>query len=283
MYPSLDTIDDAAFARLSRQLTPAAFYVRVDDNIRVTSYNAAAGVTLACRGRVLTCDEGVKPSADTQTPNTDRTAKTTIVRTAEGWLLGGQVFVTAGAPLVGQCFVVVELVQGESTAALALQTLAAGYVTAKQPLNWPGQPIGNSLDGAGALRAIAGTTPGAGTEFTETVPTGARWELLAFNATLVTAAAVANRVPIIIIDDGANLLWDYITPGNETASLSWTNNWAPGVNPVFTAANNTFVGPLPIGLRLLAGHRIRSLTVAIQGADQYASPKYLVREFLEGA
>jgi hypothetical protein len=276
-------LDDATLDRLRVQLTPSAFYMRVDDNIRVTSYNAAAGVSLALRSRFLGLDGEIMPSADLQTPNTDRSAKSTIVPTPEGWLLGAQIFAVAGTPLIGQCFVVVEIVQGLGSSAIVLQTLAAGYVTAKQPLSWPGAPIASSLDGAGALRAIVGTVPGAGAEISETVPTAARWELLTFAAQLTTAVAVANRVPVLVIDDGTNNEFLWPAQGNETASLAWQNHWAQGSPSAFTLGALTSNGPLPTNNRLGAGFRIRTSTVALQGADQWSSPKYLVREWQEGA
>jgi hypothetical protein len=280
---TLDTLDDAAFARLSRQLTPAAFYLRTDDQIRVTSYNAASAVILTARSRILGCDGAVAPSVDTHTPNTDRTARSTILRGMEGWLLGGQVFVSSGAPLIGQCFVVVELVQGEGAAAVALQTLAAGYVTAKQPLSWPGQPIAQSLDGGGAIRAIVGSVPGAGNNFSETVPTGARWELLSLEAALINSATVANRTVALTIDDGAAIYFidspAFVTTASQTSAYSFAQGESKLVAPVLTGV----MGNLPGNNRLLAGHRIRSSVINLQAGDAFSAPNMLVREWIEGA
>jgi hypothetical protein len=40
---------------------------------------------------------------------------------------------------------------------------------------------------------------------------------------------------------------------------------------------------LPSMMFLSAGHRIRTVTAAIQAADAYTAVQYLVREWLEGA
>jgi hypothetical protein len=263
--------------------TPSSMFMRFDDNIRVTSYNALASVGLTIRARVMTADGGIDDSVDTQTPNTDRTAKTTIVRTDEGWLLGGQVAVTAAAPLVGQTFVVVEIIKGDTANALAVQLLAAGYVSAKQPLMFP-QAIGaSSLDGGGALRSITGTTPAAGAEISETVPTGARWELISIMAQLVTSATVANRISTLLLDDGANVFARSQSRNNATASSTTRPAWMAGVNGQAELDASTIAIGLPIGLRLSSGFRIRTLTINIQVGDQYSAVQYLVREWIEGA
>lgn len=260
-----------------------AVYLRLDDNVRITSFNSAAGVTLACRSRMVDLRGLVQVGNDLQTPNTDRTAKATIVASDEGWLLGGAVFVTAGTPLEGQCFVVVEIVRGQGAAALALEHIAAGYVTAKQPLRFPSLSSLRSLDGHGALRVITGATPGAGAEISETVPTGARWELLAFAALFTTGVAVAARVPALVLDDGATAYQQVQAPTSIPASTVELFGWSQaGVNTAagVLSAQNASIG---VGIRLLAAHRIRTVTGLIQAADQYSAIRYLVREWLEGA
>jgi hypothetical protein len=263
--------------------TGGAIYLGTDDNILVTSFNAAAGVTLSLRSRSLSLDNRFIFGGDAQTPNTDRTAKTTQISTPDGWLLGLNVFVTAGTPLIGQCYVKVELVRGLGSGQLVSQVICAGYVTAKQPLTWPGGTSLSSVDGPGAVRAIVGASPGAGAEFSETVPTGARWELIALQATLVTNATVANRIPVLILDDGTNN--DFASPmvGNEDASKTWVNAWGQGAASVFSTTAVCALGALPVNTRLIAGSRIRSLTTAIAAGDQWSAPKYIVREWIEGA
>jgi hypothetical protein len=96
------------------------------------------------------------------------------------------------------------------------------------PLAFPGVPIASPLDGGGALRSIAGTTPGAGAEISETVPTGARWELLAFQATFVTSAAAANRVPQLTLDDGTTVYFRLGAALNQAASLTQRRSWFQG-------------------------------------------------------
>jgi hypothetical protein len=261
----------------------SSWYMKIDDNLRITSYNALASVRLEVRYRFVDCDGKIGANQEAQAPNTDRTAKSTIFVTPEGWLLGGEVFVSGAAPLVGQTYVVIEIVRGLGSSALPLQVIAAGYVSAKQPLPFPGTQITSTLDGGGALRSITGATPAAGAEISETVPTGARWELLSFFATLTTSATVANRGPGLVFDDGVNVYMRTGTSVNQVASTAWNNTWSPGFSRAAELFAQTISNMLPVNVRLGSGHRIRTNTVAIQTGDQYSAVQYLVREWLEGA
>lgn len=261
----------------------STWYMQKEDNLRLTSYNALASVKLEVRYRFLDQANVLIPNQETQTPNTDRTAKQSIFITPEGWLLGGEVFVSGAAPLIGQTYVVLEIVRGVSASALPLQVIAAGYVSAKQPLPFPGTQIGSSLDGGGALRSIVGSAPAAGAEISETVPTGARWELLMFRAAYTTSATAGNRQPILILDDGSNRWMTSPYLGVTAASGSGAAEWAQGSNIGATVGGQNPAGFIPLNNRLPAGARIRTTTVSIAAGDQYAAPTYLVREWLEGA
>ena len=262
----------------------SSWWMHVDDNLRITSYNALASVRLEVRYRFIDKDRGdIQATQEAQSPNTDRTAKSSIFVTPEGWLLGGEVFVSGAAPLIGQTYVVVEIVRGLGSSALALQVIAAGYVSAKQPLPFPNAQMFSSLDSGGAVRSITGATPGAGAEISETVPTGARWELVSFGANLVTSAAAANRMPALTLDDGTTIYFRGPMNVNEVASGTWSNYWTQGQLVSAAAPSNVINGAIPANIRLGAGHRIRTVTAAIQGGDQWGTVQYLVREWLEGA
>lgn len=263
------------------RISPSAFYFTSAENLRVTSYNALAGVQLTIRSRFLMNDGRIAISADPHTPTSARAAGTSLIVTSDGWLLGLEVFASTGTPITGQTYVIVEVVRGFEGAITPLCTLIQGYVTASRRLSYPGSPIVDSLDGAGALRSIQGTTPGAGAEISETVPTGARWMLLAFKALFTASGAAATRTPQWVIDDGTNTVLTVQSPNNTTAGLTQVDFLyaGPTNQPV-----NVNVSPVPFPatpLFLLAGYRIRTVTATIQGADQWSAVQYLVREWLE--
>lgn len=263
---------------------PSQGYVTGEDNLRISSFNALTGVILTVSGRFYDLEtRRIVPFSRTHTPNTDRTLKQTIEKLGTGYLLNVLVRVTSGTPQRGQTFVQIELVRGQATSGDLVGMLAGGDVTARQGIAWPGSDVRSSLDGPGALRSIVGTTPAVGVDISETVPTGARWELLSF-AYLFTASAVAgSRELLLVIDDGANVLYSSPIQAFVTANQVRPVYRIPGLAVPFIDINNRFTSPLPVGLQLGAGYRVRTSTSGGDVGDVYAAPIYQVREWLEAA
>lgn len=261
----------------------SAIYTNGDESLRATVLNAAAGVRVRIAGRFMHMDGRVEPIADQLVPATDRSASVKSLPLAEGWLLNAQVHVVAGTPQTGQTFAVLSLVRGRTGAFEELATLAAGPVTAVHRVAWPGSSILSSVEGAGALRTISGTTPGAGVEVSESVPTGARWQLLQFAATLVTSAVPANRDPFVIIDDGTNVLQQFGQGLITAASVTRRQYWTHGISMNATGFAGSAIQGLPTSLLLLPGHRILTGTTAFDVGDQWSLVRYTVREWIEGA
>ena len=269
--------------RLSLRLRgDRAVFLTGDDNLQVSSWNSLTGVTVTIVGRLLGLDGDSRPFVHIHTPNTDRTIATIVRKLGEGWLTECSAFVSAGAPIIGQTFIRIQIVRGLDAATQALATLAADYITAVQPLGWPGSPIRRSVDGRGAIRSVTGTDPAVNVEISESVPTGARWRLLAFFARFVTDATVANRMPILTIDDGTNVLLQSDPPEAQTANqgFGWVGMPA-GERLVSVWDTKHWV--LPSDVRLLAGHRIRTVVGNRQIGDNGGAAQLLVEEWLEGS
>lgn len=258
-------------------------YLRGEETLRLTVYNAASGVRIRMSGRRFDPSGALSSFSDPMTPTTNRVATVFDKPMVEGWLLSVAIRVDAGAPLDGQCFVVVELGLGLGAQFVPLDVLVSDTITAARRVAWPGSPLRGPLDGAGAVRAIAGTTPAAGAEITETVPTGARWELLALTARLTTSATVANREPSLFFDDGATVYLGSPIQVNLTASTVWVVSWFQGAGVITANVSGTETAPIPTNVRIPAGHRIRTSSQNLQVGDQWAVVEYLVREWLEGA
>lgn len=256
-------------------------YLTGEDNLRLTTFGALAGAVVALEGRLVTLDGCVVPIAETQTPNSNYTAKTTIFPLCEGMLTHVQLRASSGAALRGHVYAVLEVIRGREGGVQSLATLLQGYVTANARLAWPGSPIESSTAGSGRLRAIVGTNPAAGVEITETVPTGARWRLRTFDFTLVASGAAANRRPVLTIDDGANVLWESFNNVNQTAGQTVKYRYGVGV-PLTTIDALDYQLPLPADLELAAGSRIRTVTAAIDAGDDFGAPTYSVEEWIEG-
>jgi hypothetical protein len=262
-------------------LAPSALYLTGEEQLRISSIGNAAGVTVMVRGRVLRPGYDIAIIEQPHTPNSNRTIATTTIALSEGWPLGFTVRASVGTPAGGAVWVLLELVRGQGNAAVVVETLGSGFVTANVPLQVPGSTNQAPTDGAGCLRSITGTTPGAGAEISETVPAGARWELLAFRAVLTTSATVAGRWPSLLLDDGANI---YTNAGVEdTVAASQTENcsWGQGVSKKASPSLQSEQGSLPVGIRLGSGHRMRTATINLQVGDQYSAVQYLVREWID--
>ncbi len=262
-------------------LNPSSLFVDSNYRLRFTAWCSAAGVTLALRYRFLRAtDNEIVDSAEQLLPTSNRVLTTAGIPLAVGFLLDLQVFALAGAPPYGQCFAKVELIRGADAVATVVATLIQGYITANQATAWPGSALVSSFDGAGAIRSIAAAQPAAGADFLETVPAGARWELISWYAKFVAGIGVANRFMRLTFDDGtANPYMSSNCPAvATTASQTTFTSYLQG-GPTFTAQTE-FQTTLPEDNKLGAGHRIKTVTLSIQAADQWSLGQYLVREWL---
>ncbi len=282
--PPLDHLPDVAAALrrfADRELVSApGLYLTGEDNFRLTTWGALANLVVALEGRYIDCDGNTQPFAEAHIPNSDRSAKTSIFPAREGLLTNLHVRVASGSALVGAVAVLLELVRGREGAVQPIGTLLQGYATSATRLAWPGSGVSALAAGPGRVRVIVGTDPAAGVEIAETVPTGARWRLRTFVFSLVTSAAAANRTPVLTIDDGANVYWETANNINQTAGQTAKYRAGIGV-PLATIGALTYQLPLPSDLTLGAGHRIRTVTGALDAGDNYGAPVYAVDEWLE--
>lgn len=260
---------------------PAAFaYVSPDDHLRLRVRNSAAACIVAIEGRLAARDGTVIPFADTLAPAVDRSASTKLVRLAEGLLINVSVRALSGAPRRGQTFVVVELVRGFTGDVIPLGVLVQGYVSDTTRRQWPGSLLEDSTDGRGWMRSIASADPAAGAEFSETVPTAARWRFHSLYATLVTDATAANRYPTLVFDDGANIVQRSVVASPTPASSTFMYTFAPYGSPMGTGSTS-FAGVIPGDVNLPAAYRIRSITTGMVVGDNWGPPQLLVEEWIE--
>lgn len=262
--------------------SPFQFLVDGADHLRITSVNSLAGVRVAISGRWLNLAGSIEVFQHTHLPNTDRTVKREIFALSPGYLVNLTVVASAGAPRVGQTFVIIELVRGLSVATLLVGTLLQGYITSVQQLAWPGSPVVDSISGGGYLRETIGTDPGPGVEVVETVPTGARWEVVSFSVRLNTdSTAGARRVRLQFKASDNSVFAQIAQPGTQANDLGRFHNWTVGL-PFDTQPDTTrFQTGLPTLPAFLAGAIVGTETINMVAGDDFTAPTLLVHEWLE--
>lgn len=261
--------------------SPFQFYTTGEDNLRILSANSLTGVSLKLQGRFIDSKGTIGAAAWDHIPNSDRSLKSSVFPLGVGAVLNLTVFASAGTPQIGQTFVIVQLVRGLGAAAIVLGTLLQGYVTSSQGLGWPGSPIVGSLDGMPPMRQIVGTTPAAGGELTEVVPTGARWQMLTFNYPFTTSAVVGSRRSYVVISDGPVTRLQAQPAGVQGPSQGFRYLWSSNMPSLYDSLNGFAQQPFPADSIMLQGQTIRTGTTFIDPADQYGAPVYTVREWLE--
>jgi len=261
--------------------SPFQFSTTDDDNLQIVSANSLAGVALTIQGRRLNEKGSIEAFSFLHIPTSDRVSRTENYKIGGGALLNLVVFASSGAPKIGQTYVSARIIRGLSAATIVLGGLLGGYVTAAQPLAYPGSPIQGSIEGGGVIRSIVGTDPAATTEASETVPTGARWQLLSWSIQFATSATPADRLVRLQLDDGTTPYADVPAPAVQAASNTWRYIFAQGISLTSIANAPNLIQAAPLDLPLLAGHRLRTATTTMQAGDNYSAPTFSVREWLE--
>ncbi len=254
--------------------------VSPDDALIIQVRNALAGVVLTLGGRLWTLDEKSHALSLAMTPTSDRALNTFTMPLGDGWLDAIAVNVSTGSPLRGQTLVGCSIARPAPAAFAPKRVLAKDYVTPMVAVTWPGGRTVSGLDGPGALYSIAPTVPGPGVDWTQTVPTGARWLVQGVHSHLLNSATVANRGPRLIIDDGTTIQMSAYSGFTSPAGVSADWDWAAGQGNS-AAVSNLISAAMAFPVYMLAGWRIRVATSALQAGDQWSAIRLSVMEWLE--
>lgn len=130
-------------------------------------------------------------------------------------------------------------------------------------------------------KVVTAANPAAGAEVLATVPVGKWWDILAVKFVLVTSAAAANRRPALTIDDGTTEFWRWRAGVDQAASLTRTYQFLAQLNVEVDRSTtfNEMYEPLDEGLVLGPGYRIKTVTQALDVADDYGAPVLYVVEY----
>lgn len=261
--------------------SPFQFLVDGTDHLRIEGWNIKTGAALEVTYRFVGLDGTIRVERHVLALTADRSAAELNVTLAPGYLVNMIAVVVGATPKIGETFVCIKLIRGISSAAIVVGMLLSGYVTAEQGLGWPGSPIGDSLSGDGVTRTIVGTTPAAGNDLAETVPTGARWEFISLATHLHASATAGARTPFLVFRSGSDIFCRATPPLQVMASEDSFLNWGAGMPSIGVAAYTSFQAGTPNKMALLAGEVFATATGGLKVDDQYGAPTYKVREWLE--
>ncbi len=257
------------------------YWVTPDDILILGIRNSVVGLTVTFTARVWDPDGHLAASAVTVSPPSDRSVSFFSMPLAYGYLVAASAVVSSGTARVGQVFASLRIGRPPLANFLTYWFLGADYLTRQKAIYWP---PGRTQDGAswpGFIYTVIGSAPGAGSDFSFTVPANTRWRFRNLAANLTTSVAVANRIPdlLAVLSGGApmRIAGTQIT----TASLSQFYYWAPGLPVAGVTDANQSDQWMPPDLVLSGGSTIGPATANLQGGDSWGTPVLWVEEVIE--
>lgn len=256
-------------------------YIGVDDQLLIQTANSTGNSPCNVNLRILGLDGLIHP-IQFQTGTGGGRSFTTIQKNLmEGWLLSCNVSPVVLMQAGSWIYATVALIRAPFGASNQYDVLVAGYLDNGVGLSYPMSQLQRTIDGNGAVISLPQSAPAAGADIVVAVPSGARWRVHSFRATLTTAVAGANRDVSLVFDDGATIFAE--SPSNLVLAASSVNiyNWFDSATLLGTAFNGRTVAPLPSINALHRGFRISTQTTGIQAADQWSSAQLLIQEWFE--
>lgn len=128
-------------------------------------------------------------------------------------------------------------------------------------------------------KSIQAADPAANAEFSQTVPVGKYWKLISVSVSLAQGITQTPQ-PTLVIDDGTNILFQgFGASAAQNASVTTRYTWAPDSPLTGGAAATVATAPIPEGLVLAPGWRVRSSTLGLGANTDYGVPSLYVIEY----
>jgi hypothetical protein len=264
----------------TKNVPPAApCYVTPLDRLLISAWNSVPGLILRIDLRMLMPTGEIIQNQWTMPPRTDRSGSYQFYTLAEGYLFSLTVSTqTTAQP--GGCYVKADLIRGQSSIEPIGQVLLSGYVPSGPALAWPYPRWVLPCEGPGNLRVITGTDPSAGNPVLETVPTQARWRLLAIRCNLTTNPSAGSRYAALYLVDPAGTFLYLMAQIAQASSQTYNYNWALGVLVTQVTGLPNVTYPLPDQMFLTAGQSFGLIAYGGFSGDDWSAPLYLVEEWL---
>lgn len=266
---------------VKRLAPPSYLYVTGDDFLTGTLASSITGEVVTINYRLLRASDGVVvPGQFTNKILVPYSATIPASQPlSEGFLLSVTVS-AAQANTRGQTWARLFLNRSKATFTQQSYALMADYVTSFGAQGFPNGAIKAPTDGTGNLINYTVANPVAGADWVFTPSTLTRFKVRAVRAVLATSAAVANRIPGLLLKSGASQAAEI--PPNNVAVAGTSYNMV-GINgPGYFAAVTTInLWPLPVDFVMTPSQSLSSQTTSIQAADQWSGINIYGEEWLE--
>ena len=201
-----------------------------------------------------------------------------IISPSEGFLLSATLITDAQArcEIFARFFVLRSPVGAGGQGQLLIQ----GYPSARGWLSYPQSPIVGPEDGDGLFTVIGINAPGAGLDWTFTIPAGMAARFITVQATLTSSAQAANRLPILKLTPPLMSTLEVFATQLLGASNEITYVFGVGQTN-FTASNisDVAVSPMP---PLVPGTVMNVTTVNLQNLDQWSGITFAFEQYIAG-
>lgn len=259
---------------------PWPLLVTPDDFLIATVRSSLAGAVLHIAARLWLPNGLIAPYEQVIRPGSARALQNFSQQLHHGYLVSASVTALSPFPTRGQVLAALQIARPPVATFTPNWFLGQDYLTSMDAVYWPGGRNTPGVEGPGVLQSLAIANPAAGADWSQSVPTAARWLVRGGAATLVTSVAVATRQVALVIDDGVNTLFTIEAGTTQLASLTQVYSLLPGQTTA-TLISTQLPIYIPPDLRLFAGWRIRTSTGAIQVTDQWSAIRLLIEENLE--
>lgn len=279
-------------SRISRAVVaPLQLQLQQGDMLRVRVMTSVVGnFTVNVSWRILT-QEGSYVIGQQATPLvTGYSFGNTLTALREGYLLALTANLVGASAQLGQvyvqAYVTVQQSKADPTDAsqdLVLAPLVQGFVTTSQQITWPGSLFAQQSEANWYRAVYAVTNPGAGNQWSITVPNERNWQPVVISALLTTSAAVANRQPALFVtmEGAVPANWNSVRAPVIPANQQIRCVWAQGTEHDNGLVADTYNDSLPLNVLLLANiDNITSGCLNFQAGDTWTQIQLTVREQL---
>lgn len=259
---------------------PGNCYVGVDDRLMVWGLAVFNVNTVAVNVRILRDDGEIIAIAFRVVITPTQTIASQTFQLVEGFILSASIVSESASAGVNQAFAGIAIIRPPNTALAQYELLTSGYVNSQWPISYPSYPPQRPTDGPGIPQSVVIGSPAAGTDWALTISTSRRQRVIAASGLLTSAVAVANRIPSLFIDDGANVYCVSPSGNTQVASTAVQYTWADST-PLVAVTDAKVIAPMPSNLILPVAHRIRVVTTGLQAADQWSNVTLLTNTWAD--